>query len=473
MLKQRKILLRQIIVACDAVTMVVSYLGAYWVRDYLLRPWYGPLFPFAQYLWILWVIVPTWIILLRSFGFYRSAPYKSLGGIILPLFKVQVLGGAILFSILYLTKSEEVSRLFIQTFLGGSFIGLMAERIGAKLVLDHFRKRQGSQPRKVLVVGTDSRAERYLRLLQNNPHWGAEVIGFLSSTGKGSPQFCEKPVLGQLMDLSEVLSEQVVDEVVAVSPWGEEIDMEGLARLCAERGIISRTLIEMPFTQVGRYNVEELGGRLYLLSLETISEEPLPLFIKRLLDIIGATAGLILYGLAYLWYGPKIRRESPGPVLFRQTRVGKNRRLFTLYKFRTMVLGAEDRKKKVLSGNEMKGCVFKMKDDPRVTPTGHVLRRRHLDELPQFWNVLKGEMSLVGTRPPTPDEVAQYLPHHHRRLSMKPGITGFWQLNGNWAVNDFEDIVRLDCEYIDKWSLWLDCKILAKTVAKVLRGSGW
>ena len=134
---------------------------------------------------------------------------------------------------------------------------------------------------------------------------------------------------------------------------------------------------------------------------------------------------------------------------------------------------AEERLQELLARNEMNGSIFKMKDDPRVIPIGHVLRRRHLDELPQFWNVLRGEISLVGTRTPTPNEVSQYQPHHHRRLSMKPGLTGLWQLNGNGAVNDFEDVVKLDCEYIDTWSLWLDCKILAKTVVKVVRGEGW
>jgi lipopolysaccharide/colanic/teichoic acid biosynthesis glycosyltransferase len=133
-----------------------------------------------------------------------------------------------------------------------------------------------------------------------------------------------------------------------------------------------------------------------------------------------------------------------------------------------------ERLKAVLdSQNEMNGPIFKLKDDPRVTPTGRKLRRRHLDELPQFWNVLKGEMSLVGTRPPTGDETVAYLEHHQRRLSIKPGLTGLWQLNGNGAVKDFEEVVKLDCEYIDNWSLWLDAKIVAKTVSKVLRGDAW
>jgi lipopolysaccharide/colanic/teichoic acid biosynthesis glycosyltransferase len=153
--------------------------------------------------------------------------------------------------------------------------------------------------------------------------------------------------------------------------------------------------------------------------------------------------------------------------------VGQNGRLFALYKFRTMRVDAEARLGELQRANEMQGAVFKVRDDPRVTALGKWLRARHLDELPQFWSVLRGEMSLVGTRPPTLDEVECYRPHHRRRLSMKPGITGLWQLAGNEAVRDFEDIVRLDCEYIDTWSFRSDVRILVMTVAKVLRRSGW
>jgi lipopolysaccharide/colanic/teichoic acid biosynthesis glycosyltransferase len=240
-----------------------------------------------------------------------------------------------------------------------------------------------------------------------------------------------------------------------------------------EKGVTVRFAMEVPVAGVGKYCLEDVGMGRYFVSLEAIPQDPIPLLIKRMMDIIGATVGLVFYVIAYLWYGPKIRRGSPGPLLFHQTRVGQNGRLFTLYKFRTMYSGAHEQLQTLYARNEMLGYIFKMKDDPRVTSIGKTLRRRHLDELPQFWNVLRGEISLVGTRPPTPNEVAQYQHHHYRRLSMRPGLTGLWQVCGNGGVKNFEDIVRLDCEYIDNWSLWLDCKILAKTVVKVMRGEGW
>jgi lipopolysaccharide/colanic/teichoic acid biosynthesis glycosyltransferase len=194
--------------------------------------------------------------------------------------------------------------------------------------------------------------------------------------------------------------------------------------------------------------------------------------IKRLIDIVGALVGLSVCSVVYLLCARTIRRQSGASVIFRQRRVGEGGRTFELFKLRTMRADAEKRLQKLQHRNEMRGPVFKIRNDPRIIPIGRWLRRYHLDELPQFWNVLTGEMSLVGARPPTPLEVERYSHRHYLRLRMKPGLTGLWQLYGNAAVNDFEEIVTLDCRYIDKWSLWLDFKILIKTLPKILRGTG-
>jgi lipopolysaccharide/colanic/teichoic acid biosynthesis glycosyltransferase len=191
------------------------------------------------------------------------------------------------------------------------------------------------------------------------------------------------------------------------------------------------------------------------------------------MDIVGSLVGLVFCGVVYLCYAPRLKRVSPGPVLFEQQRGGHNGRIFTVYKFRTMYLDAEQRLPQLLSRNSVKGVMFKMENDPRVVTCGRSLRRTHLDELPQFWNVIKGEMSLVGPRPNPAREVVGYGYHHFRRLSMKPGITGLFQINGHSAVGDFDEVVKLDCEYIDNWSLWLDCRIIANTLLKILRADGW
>lgn len=194
--------------------------------------------------------------------------------------------------------------------------------------------------------------------------------------------------------------------------------------------------------------------------------------LKRTLDIIGGLVGLAITGILFVIVGIAIKIDSPGPVIFAQERIGKNGRHFKMYKFRSMYQDAEARKKDLMAKNEMNGLMFKMKDDPRITRVGKFIRKTSLDEFPQFWNVLKGDMSLVGTRPPTVGEFRQYNSYHKRRLAMKPGITGMWQVSGRSDITDFEEVVRLDCEYIDHWSMRLDIKIILETIGQVFRPRG-
>ena len=193
---------------------------------------------------------------------------------------------------------------------------------------------------------------------------------------------------------------------------------------------------------------------------------------KRALDVVGSLVGMVILGIAALFVAPAIKLDSPGPVFFGQTRVGKNGRKFTFYKFRSMYQDAEERKKTLMSQNEMKGLMFKMEDDPRITRVGRFIRKTSIDELPQFWNVLRGDMSLVGTRPPTVDEFEQYEAKHRCRLSMTPGLTGMWQISGRSDVKDFDEVVKLYMQYIDNWSILKDIKILILTVWVVLAGRG-
>ena len=191
-----------------------------------------------------------------------------------------------------------------------------------------------------------------------------------------------------------------------------------------------------------------------------------------MLDICGGLVGVVMMGIIFLFVAPIIKKQSPGPVFFSQWRIGRNGRKFKIYKFRSMYMDAEERKKELMEHNQMEGFMFKMDNDPRIFPFGHFLRDSSLDEFPQFWNVLKGDMSLVGTRPPTVDEYEQYELHHRRRVSIKPGLTGLWQVSGRSDITDFEEVVRLDTEYISNWRLSSDLKILLKTVGVVLARKG-
>ena len=213
-------------------------------------------------------------------------------------------------------------------------------------------------------------------------------------------------------------------------------------------------------------------GDLTVLSGNGQKEALGDLIAKRTLDIIGGIVGLILTGVFVIFVGPAIIIESPGPIFFSQTRVGKNGRRFKIYKFRSMYMDAEERKKELMEKNKMSGLMFKMDDDPRITKVGKFIRKTSIDEFPQFWNVLKGDMSLVGTRPPTEDEFKQYKARYKKRLSMKPGITGLWQVSGRSSITDFEDVVKLDVQYIENWSFGLDLRILFQTVLVVLKHDG-
>ncbi len=284
------------------------------------------------------------------------------------------------------------------------------------------------------------------------------------------------PVLGQSEQAEawpDVLRRYSVDEVVAVTTWDQSAIWNELAEACADRGLIFRQLIVMPKPKIGKYHIEAAGNGKYFVSLETVPQDFLALTVKRVLDIVGATIGVTFCAVIFPFYALWLRLVSPGTVLFRQQRMGRNGRFFTLYKFRTMRPDAEKELPDLMALNQMTGALFKIKNDPRIIAGGKFMRRTYLDELPQFWNVIMGDMSLVGTRPPTRGEVESYENRHHRRLSMRPGITGIWQVAGNSAIHDFEEVVKLDCQYIDRWSLGLDLKLIGQTLLKVARRVGW
>lgn len=229
--------------------------------------------------------------------------------------------------------------------------------------------------------------------------------------------------------------------------------------------------LDMELGNISNASVESLGD--YTLISSTISTGTAgELFIKRLFDIIVSFVGVVFTGLLYLIFAPIIKIQSPGPAFFAQERVGKNGKTFKMYKFRSMYMDAEERKKELMEQNQMDGFMFKMDDDPRIMPIGKFIRKTSIDEFPQFWNILKGDMSFVGTRPPTLDEYMQYDMHHLSRLAIKPGLTGMWQVSGRSEITDFEEVVRLDNEYIRNFSLWLDVKIIFKTFGAVLGMKG-
>ncbi len=276
---------------------------------------------------------------------------------------------------------------------------------------------------------------------------------------------------GGLEELEKVVNNHAVDELVVTRSLSYDERLEDALKPFQRRGITITMLLK-------RHNFRTVHATVAMienipaLKFHTVSLDEGQLMAKRVLDVIGSLVGMVLFGITYLIFAPLIKLESKGPVIFKQDRVGKNGRVFKIHKFRTMCDDAEVIKKDLAANNEIRGHMFKMMNDPRVTRIGNFLRKTSLDELPQFYNVLMGQMSLVGTRPPTLDEVKEYQTHHYKRLSIIPGITGMWQISGRSAITDFEEVVQLDNSYIDNWTIWRDLKIIAKTVVVVLRRQG-
>lgn len=280
------------------------------------------------------------------------------------------------------------------------------------------------------------------------------------------------PVTSSFDNLIEFCALNVVDNVLFILPNDMWNLFDNVVSELQSMGITAQLGIDVLSVYSGYNQIIEYVGNYPVISCAETFQHEETLIIKRGFDILGGIVGSIIAILATLIVGPIIKLESPGPIFFKQKRVGKNGRYFYIYKFRSMGVDAEARKQSLQNENEVEGHMFKMTNDPRVTRVGKFIRATSIDELPQFFNVLKGEMSLVGTRPPTIDEFKQYSSHHKRRLSMKPGITGMWQVSGRSDITDFEEVVRLDVDYIDNYTIGLDLKILAKTFVVVLTKDG-
>ncbi|MEW5773555.1 MAG: sugar transferase [Thermodesulfobacteriota bacterium] len=377
------------------------------------------------------------------------------------------------FSVLGLTLYSlgiQLPPLLLVIFAVYLFLFLGLERALLDTILQHLIMRR-LHSRRILIVGSGSRADLLSKLLARQRSWGHRMVGFLSPDRDSMDVIYGLPRLGVLDDLESILTGHVVDDVFFALP-DNRISIGKHIETCERLGVTYR-IIPSLFDPTAPHplQVDVIQG-VPTLGKTMLHFNHSGYIYKRILDYLGGLAGCLFLALAYPIVALAIRLDSPGPVFFTQQRVGRHGRLFTMYKFRTMHADAEQRKADLLAANEMSGALFKIADDPRVTRAGRFLRRSSLDELPQFLNVLKGEMSLVGPRPPTPDEVSCYQIHQCRRLSIRPGITGLWQVSGRSNLRDFENTVELDLAYIDGWRFWDDILILLRTVLVVFRGDG-
>ena len=332
----------------------------------------------------------------------------------------------------------------------------------------------GGQPvvasQQALIVGTGANARKVADMVLDSPELETRLIGFLDYRRNGHWRYRDVPLVGHPDSLKDIVANTQLDALFwAVDPRDVPHSWDVLDT-AEQMGVGVYVMPSFYDPKVARVQASSIKG-MPAIVYRTDPENRLALLIKNTVDRVGALTGIILAAPVMILVAIIVKLESKGPVFFRQVRSGLNGKRFTLYKFRTMCTDAECRKGELLSKNEMSGPVFKIKDDPRVTAIGRALRKFSIDEIPQFFNILKGDMSLVGPRPPLPHEVSRFEPWQHRKLSVKPGLTCLWQVNGRNNI-DFEEWMRLDLQYIDNWSLWLDAKILAKTIPAVMRGSG-
>ncbi len=333
-----------------------------------------------------------------------------------------------------------------------------------------YRYKRGTN--QVFLVTTSDRVEDILAELENSNDWSHRLSSIAVIDDNQVGKWYEGvPVVATYANMFQYAKEQIVDEVFISVPYDSGESLAQVVAKFEDMGATVHVSIEI-LNKFDYYKSFDMMGRIPVVTFTNQHYDWKMLFVKRMMDIVGALVGLFITAVVTVFLAPPLLIESPGPLFFSQKRVGKNGRFFEIYKFRSMYQDAEERKKELESQNEMKGFMFKMKDDPRITRVGRFIRKTSIDELPQFFNVLKGDMSLVGTRPPTVDEFRQYESHQKRRLSAKPGITGLWQVSGRNNIKDFEDVVKLDVQYIDNWSIGLDIKILLKTIKVVFEKDG-
>lgn len=400
-------------------------------------------------------------------GIIRRGYLEELKNAVVHVSLVEILLIAITFFMKELYYSREVFTFFWPVGIAFCFFGrsLWKTILRKQMVLNR-------SERQVLVITTRQRAENIIRKLTSSEFFNYAIVGIVLTDKDCTGQKIDGyPVLGMLNKDMEYIHENVVDEIFVHLNPGEFLS-EKYMDIFLQMGLTLHFDIDGLTGVENSAYIEGFSGRTVITASMKIAT-PGELFIKRMMDIAGGLVGIIITGVACIFVVPAIKLSDPGPVFFSQERIGKNGRHFKIYKFRSMYMDAEERKKDLMSQNEMNGLMFKMENDPRIIKgIGNFIRDTSIDEFPQFWNVLKGDMSLVGTRPPTVEEYEMYEMHHLKRISIKPGITGMWQTSGRSDITDFEEVVRLDTQYIVNWNIALDIKILLKTILVVLKKKG-
>ncbi len=479
MLRERAKLIVQAHKAWDICLTGAAFIAAYFIKLYLLPAPFRGLTIAPNYYIVLLMIIIIWYVTFILFDLYASYRRLGLDQILWNMVKAVSTGMLVMFLCMYIFKIADVSRIMMGIFFLLNIVLLTLSKGIIYSLLAHYRQR-GFNFRNVLIVGSKERAKGVIGALKDRLDSGFRVLGCLE-TGQddvGKDVINGVKVIGTVDSLKKMLWKEVIDEIIFAMPLRKIDNADKYIAEAEEMGVTVRIVPDwqihklMYHPEIANIKFEEFLG-LPTLALTSTPPNQGELLIKSVFDYIFASIALILSLPIFSFVGAGLKLASRGPIFFKQERCGLNGRKFMVYKFRTMVADAEARHKALEQMDEADGPVFKIKDDPRIIPfVGKFLRKVSLDELPQLINILKGEMSLVGPRPPIPAEVNEYSLRDRRRLSMKPGLTCLWQIMPNRNEIGFDEWMKLDLRYIDNWSLVLDFKILFKTVWVVLKGEG-
>jgi exopolysaccharide biosynthesis polyprenyl glycosylphosphotransferase len=462
MLRRDQQIRTQIHQIADACIFSASFLIAYLLRS---DPHIIAAFnltnstPFNDFAKLFFVLFPGAPLILEWQGFYTRPPLAPRSTVLWPLLRSCAFATFALIAVAYIFHLT-VARMIMVVFGCIAFFAMFVKEELLRLFMKSSVARSQYR-RRFIIAGSDKEIVKMRQEIKAQGDEGIEIVAELNMNQMGA------------QELIQMLHEHSAYGVILRARHTFFDQIENVIKACELEGVEVWLMADFFATQISRTSIDELLGR-PLLIFRTTPESSWHSIAKSILDFTGSFILLIIFSIfLFPWIAIAIKLSSRGPVFFRQQRSGQNGRPFTLYKFRTMVTNAEQYKHELEAMNEMRGPVFKVTNDPRVTPVGKFLRKYSLDELPQLWNVLRGDMSLVGPRPLPVDEVKRFSDlAHRRRLSVKPGLTCLWQIGGRNKIVDFKEWVRLDLQYIDNWSLWLDVKILLLTIPAVLRGTG-
>ena len=459
----------------DLLCIQIAYLAAYFFRHQTMRIYRET--SLYAHVNILLIIIDICYVLLR--GTYKNVLKRSFVREIESVLVHNIVMWGVVMAYLYVTKQAFwFSRQVFLTSFGFTVIFMLVGRFLWKMNVRRIIWKGKNQP-NFLVISTKEYAAEMVKQFSSRMYNGFNLSGLAIMDEKLDDTVIERiPVVCSKDNLLEYVQKNVIDEVMIKMPENRK-EVDELTWTLLQMGVVVHIALDYTDRALPNRVVERIGGYTCMTtSINTASS--IPMGLKRLTDIMAGLVGCAITGVAFIFVAPLIYKASPGPIFYCQERVGKNGRRCKMYKFRSMYMDAEERKKELMAQNKMQGNMFKMDNDPRIIGSekgpgkgiGNIIRSLSIDELPQFYNILRGDMSLVGTRPPTVDEVAAYDLHHKVRLSMKPGLTGMWQVSGRSDITDFEEVVELDTKYIAEWCLKLDIEILVKTVMVVFRGSG-